>query len=112
MPEKPLEEQRQRIDKWLFFARLAKSRSLAQDLVEAGLVEINAHVVVQPGRQVKVGDRIAIRLERRDMVLIVRDCADRRGPASSARLLYEDITPQQAPLSAFERALRKPLGGR
>ncbi|WP_377297281.1 RNA-binding S4 domain-containing protein [Rhizobium sp. SGZ-381] len=108
MPEKPLEEQRQRIDKWLFFARLAKSRSLAQDLVEAGFVTINGHVIVQSGRQVKAGDRIEIRLERRDVMLIVRDCADRRGPAPVARLLYEDVTPQQAPLTAFERALRKP----
>jgi ribosome-associated heat shock protein Hsp15 len=108
MPEKPLEEQRQRIDKWLFFARLAKSRSLAQDLVEAGLVFLNGHAVLQPGRQVRVGDRVEIQLERRDVVLIVRDCADRRGPAGAARLLYEDVTPSQAPLTALERALRKP----
>ena len=112
MPEKPLEEQRQRIDKWLFFARLTKSRSLAQDLVEAGLVGINGNAVTQPGRPVKAGDRIEIRLERRDVVLVVRDFAERRGSASAARLLYEDITPPQAPLTAFERALRKPPGGR
>jgi ribosome-associated heat shock protein Hsp15 len=88
---------RQRIDKWLFFARVAKSRTLAAKLVEAGKVRVNTEKVVQPAHPVKTGDGLTITLDRRIVVLKVLAPGARRGPAEEARLLYEDLTPAPPP---------------
>lgn len=101
----------QRIDKWLFFARLAKSRSFAQNLLAAGAVAVNGEAVVHSSRLVRPGDRISLTLERRDVLLVVRAIGQRRGPFEEARLLYEDMSPPPAErirLTPFERALRRP----
>ncbi|MCO5733478.1 RNA-binding S4 domain-containing protein [Rhizobium sp. SSA_523] len=108
MTEKPLEDQRQRLDKWLFFTRLAKSRSLAQDLIEAGHVSLNDQVVTQASRMVKPGDRLDLRLEHRDMTVLVKSPGHRRGPSEEARLLYEDLSSGETlHLTPFERAQRR-----
>lgn len=109
--EGPREGSRQRIDKWLFFTRMVKSRSLAQSLIAAGAVTLNGETVVQPGCLVRPGDRVGLALERRDVLLLVRDGGDRRGPFAEARLLYSDISETlgpQKPLTPFERAQRRP----
>jgi ribosome-associated heat shock protein Hsp15 len=116
MTEKqPQANSRQRIDKWLFFARMAKSRSIAQGLVHSNHVRVNGEVVSQASFQVKPGDKIDLKLERRDLVLLVKDGGDRRGPFEEARLLYEDLTPppeEREKLSLFEQAQRQPGSGR
>lgn len=102
----------QRIDKWLFFARMVKSRAIAQTLVEAGSVAINGRSIRHASELVHPGDKVAVVLERRDVLVVVRGCGFRRGPSAEARLLYEDISPpisEQARLTPFERALRWPL---
>ena len=86
----------QRIDKWLFFARVAKSRSLAAKLVQAGHVRVNRDKIDQPARQVKPGDVLTIRLDRRILVWRVLAAGMRRGPAGEARALYEDLAPPPA----------------
>jgi ribosome-associated heat shock protein Hsp15 len=106
---------RQRIDKWLFFARMAKSRSIAQDLVRSNQVRVNGELVSQPSSQVKPGDRIELALERRDVVLVVRSGGERRGPFEEARLLYEDLSPppeERPRLTLFEQAQRMQGSGR
>jgi ribosome-associated heat shock protein Hsp15 len=106
---------RQRIDKWLFFCRMIKSRSLAQSHVQAGHVRVNGERVAQPSHLIKAGDRVELTLERRDVVLIVRSAGSRRGPFEEARLLYEDLTPppdEAKRLTALEQALRAPGSGR
>ncbi|TKT75450.1 RNA-binding S4 domain-containing protein [Aquamicrobium sp. LC103] len=90
-------EGRQRIDKWLFFARVVKSRSLAAKFVQAGRVRINRDKTDHPSQTVKPGDVLTITLERRVIVYRVVDCGARRGPAEEARTLYEDLTPPPAP---------------
>ena len=113
--EQPVSSSRQRIDKWLFFTRMLKSRSLAQALVQAGHVRVNGQKVTQSSAQVKVGDRVELALERRDVVLVVRAGGTRRGPYEEARLLYEDLTPppdETKRLTAFEHASRAPGSGR
>lgn len=105
---------RQRLDKWLFFARLIKSRSLAQKAIESGHVAVNGARVTQSSAQVKAGDTIELSLERRDLVVRVLLPGTRRGPYEEARLLYEDLTPP-APserLTAFEQATRERGAGR
>ncbi len=87
----------QRIDKWLFFARVVKSRSLAAKLVQSGGVRVNSVKVDQPATLVKPGDGLTISLERRVLVYRVVAEGARRGPAEEARTLYEDLTPPPVP---------------
>lgn len=86
-------EARQRIDKWLFFARAVKSRSLAAKLAVAGRVRINRDKASQASDIVKPGDVLTITLDRRILVWKVLAAGSRRGPAEEARLLYEDMSP-------------------
>lgn len=113
--KQPSSGSRQRIDKWLFFARMVKSRSLAQVYIQNGSVRINGERVSQPSFNVKTGDRVELSLERRDVILIVRSPGSRRGPFEEAKLLYEDLTPppdETKRLTLFEQALRAPGSGR
>ncbi|MGG7518280.1 RNA-binding S4 domain-containing protein [Allorhizobium undicola] len=105
----------QRIDKWLFFARVSKSRTLAQEQIQSGLVQINARVVKQPSATVRPGDEVRVALPRRDLVLKVLKAGDRRGPYEEARCLYEDLSPppeSRPELTALEQAQRLPGSGR
>jgi ribosome-associated heat shock protein Hsp15 len=88
---------RQRIDKWLFFSRAVKSRSLAAKLVVAGRVRINRDKAAQASDMVRAGDVLTITLERRIFVWKVAGTGTRRGPAEEARLLYEDMSPPPTP---------------
>jgi len=81
-----------RIDKWLWAARLAKTRPLAAEAVKGGHVEVNGRRVT-PGRSVKPGDRIELTIGGMPRAVIVRGTAERRGPASVAATLYEE-TPE------------------
>jgi ribosome-associated heat shock protein Hsp15 len=106
---------RQRIDKWLFFTRMVKSRSLAQSHIQSGHVRINGDRVAQPSHMVKPGDKVELSLDRRDVVLIVKSGGERRGPFEEARLLYDDLTPapdETKRLTAFDQAARSAGTGR
>ena len=86
---------RQRLDKWLFFSRTVKTRSLAAKLVEGSKVRVNRVKIDKPGYSIKVGDVLTIRLDRSVVVYKVAGLGGRRGPAVEARLLYEDLTPTE-----------------
>ena len=87
-----MEAGRQRLDKWLWFARVVKSRTLAARLVSDGYVRLNGVRAVAPARSVQSGDVLTIALERQVRVLRVVDAGERRGPFCEARLLYEDLS--------------------
>ena len=113
--EQPQDGLRQRLDKWLFFARMVKSRSIAQAYVQSGNVRVNDAPVRQPSHMVKPGDRLAISFERMDRILVVKAAGERRGPYEEARLLYDDLTPPREEtkrLTALEQAMREPGSGR
>src|SRR5262245_6866693 len=93
-------EDRQRIDKWLFFARVVKSRSLAARLVQAGRVRVNKEKAEQASHLVKPGDVLTITLDRRVLVYRIVAAGTRRGPAEEARTLYEDVSPPAPDRSA------------
>ncbi len=95
---------KQRIDKWLFFARVVKSRSLAAKLAAGGKVRVNRDKIDQPAHAVKPGDVLTITLDRRILVYKVLAPGERRGPAPEARLLYEDLSPPPAASQASEAA--------
>lgn len=87
----------QRLDKWLWFARVAKTRSLAGRLILAGKVRVNRVRAAKPSRVVRAGDVLTLSLRGRIRVLRIVDCGARRGPAAEARALYEDLSPPAAP---------------
>jgi ribosome-associated heat shock protein Hsp15 len=78
-----------RLDKWLWAARFFKTRALAADAVAGGRVEVGGHKV-KPGRDVKVGDVVRVRLGPYAYVVTVRALDVHRGPAKAAALLYEE----------------------
>ncbi len=88
---------RQRIDKWLFFSRVVKSRSLAAKLVQAERVRINRQKADQSSDTVKIGDVLTITLDRRILIYRILSLGERRGSATQARLLYDDLSPVGAP---------------
>jgi ribosome-associated heat shock protein Hsp15 len=81
---------RQRLDKWLWFARIVKTREAAAALVESGHVRLNGNKVLKPGHGVKTGDVLTLVLHTRVRVLHVSGFAARRGPADAARRLYSE----------------------
>ena len=114
-PEQPTGQARQRIDKWLFFARLRKSRSLAAKSVEQGDVSVNGQPVRQPSYGLKPGDTVVLSLDRHDLVVKVLLPGTRRGPYEEARTLYEDLTPpppSKGERTLFEQATRERGAGR
>ena len=86
---------RQRLDKWLWHARVVKARSSAAALIEAGHVRINGVRETAPGHAVKSGDVLTIGLDRTVRLLKVIGFSERRGDAASARVLYEDLQVRQ-----------------
>jgi ribosome-associated heat shock protein Hsp15 len=78
-----------RIDRWLWAARLLKTRALAAEAVKGGLVHVNGHAV-KPSRDVKPGDRLEVTRGSERLTLVVLATSEKRGPAREAVLLYEE----------------------
>ncbi|MGA8005564.1 MAG: RNA-binding S4 domain-containing protein [Burkholderiales bacterium] len=78
-----------RLDKWLWAARFFKTRSLAQQAIEAGKVRLGGERV-KPSRDIRPGDLLAIRVQELEWEVSVRRLSERRGPATEARGLYEE----------------------
>jgi len=78
-----------RLDKWLWAARLFKTRSLAQKAVAAGRVKLGDERV-KPAHQVKTGDLVAVKGGEIEWRVLVRALSEKRGPAIEARKLYEE----------------------
>jgi ribosome-associated heat shock protein Hsp15 len=88
-----LEAPSRRLDQWLWFARLVKSRSLAARLVCEGVVALNGAVAQKPNRAVRIGDEIALSQGGLRRTVRVLALGARRGPANEARALYRDSAP-------------------
>ena len=86
---------RQRIDKWLWHARVVRTRSDAADLVSSGHVRLNGQREKSPGHGVKAGDVLTIALDAGVRILRVIAFAERRGDAQTAHTLYEDLQAKQ-----------------
>ena len=82
-----------RLDRWLFFSRLVKSRSLAAKMIENGQVRVNGTKTHQAKRAIGPGDVLTLALPRGVTIIKLKACGTRRGPASEAQTLYEDLTP-------------------
>lgn len=87
--------ERQRLDKWLWHARVVKARTSAASLVESGHVRINGVRERSPGHAVKPGDVLTVSLDRGVRLMKVIGFSERRGDATAARTLYEDVQAAQ-----------------
>ena len=86
-----------RLDKWLFFARFFKTRTLAAKVIGTGDVRVNSVRVSKPGVNVKPGDVLTFAQGRAIRVVRIVDTGTRRGPASEAQALYDDRSPPPPP---------------
>ena len=82
-----------RLDKWLWYARQVKSRTLAQKLVSSGKVLVNSDKIRSPKKLVKPSDVLTLTIADTVRVLKITKCGMRRGPFSEAQTLYEDLSP-------------------
>jgi ribosome-associated heat shock protein Hsp15 len=100
---------RQRIDKWLWCARVVRTRSAAAQLAGSGHVRINGTRIDVPSRPVRPGDVVTVALDRRVRVMKVLQFIERRGGAAVASALYEDLSP---PSEREPAPTREPGSGR
>jgi ribosome-associated heat shock protein Hsp15 len=100
---------RQRIDKWLWHARVVRTRTAAAALAEGGVVRVNGTRIDAASRQVRAGDVVTVALDR-VLVLKVAGFSERRGGASDASILYENLQPAIEPPKATARP--ESAGGR
>ena len=114
------ERAKTRLDQWLWFARLAKSRSLAARLCAAGAIRVNGAMVTKPNQTLRVGDLVVVPQGGVQRTVRVLALGVRRGPASEARALYletaaarlSDLAPIWVPLLDEEDAAGLPLSAR
>jgi ribosome-associated heat shock protein Hsp15 len=87
----PSAPKRQRIDRWLWHARLTRTREAAAGLASSGHVRVNGTRIDAPGRLVRAGDVVTVALAHTVRVLRIRGFIERRGPAGNGGQLYEDL---------------------
>jgi len=87
-----MDQGQQRIDRWLWHARLVRTRSAAAALASSGFVRVNGARIHAPGRLVRLGDVITVALDQAVRVLKVRGFVARRGSAQTGQRLYEELT--------------------
>jgi ribosome-associated heat shock protein Hsp15 len=80
-----------RLDRYLFFVRMVKSRTLAQALIEEGHIRLDGRRVTKPSEEVRVGSIVALPLHGRVRILRATALPQRRGPPAEARAHYEEI---------------------
>ena len=95
-----MEGSRQRLDRWLWHARIVKTRALAAALAASGYVRVNGKRNEAPARAVRPGDVLTIAMPSAVKVLRIIDFAERRGNPATARRLYEEIGPSKSPPAA------------
>jgi ribosome-associated heat shock protein Hsp15 len=93
------------LDQWLWFARFAKSRSLAARLCAAGEIAVNGVAVVKPNHAVKAGDVVVVAQRGWERTVRVLALGERRGPAVEARTLFEEVDASRRALPHWEPLL-------
>lgn len=105
---------KERLDKFLFFSRALKSRTLAQKVIETGAIRVNSERTERSDHKVGAGDVLTMTLHGRIVIWRILDAGTRRGPAVEAQMLYEDLSPPPLPkadLSPYEAAIaQRPEG--
>ena len=100
----------QRLDLWLWYARITKSRTLAQVLIEKGKVRVNRERIIKSAQTLRLGDAVTVSLGPRVRILKVEGFGARRGPAIEAATLYREVTPETVPTRAKTGDIIVPAG--
>ncbi len=105
-----------RLDKWLWYARFCKSRTLAAKLIGAGGFRVNRELISKPSHAVKPGDVLTFSQRRDVRVIEIVTLGERRGPPAEAQTLYRDLAPpaerEKMTPGKPPRPLRPPGSGR
>ncbi len=96
-----------RVDRWLWFARIFKTRGLAARVVAAGHLRVNAAKVSKPAHRIAPGDTLTVQVAGDIRILRILALGTRRGPAPEAQGLYEDLTPKPEITPVAEKNARK-----
>lgn len=108
--------QSQRVDQWLWFSRICKTRTLAAKLASAGKIRVNSQRISKASHAVHVGDSLTFILHDQLRVIAITGIGQRRGPASEAQSLYNDHSPPVAKPEQIQAgkpvAARAPGAGR
>lgn len=94
-----------RLDKWLWAARLFKTRSLASEDIGKGHVQVNGQAA-KPAREVRLGDSISLRHGQMPLTLVVKGLSETRGPAPVAQALYQQTPQSLATRTALQEQRR------
>ena len=86
-----------RLDKWLWYARLFKTRSAATKAIQGGRFRLDGTIMAKPHRQAMCGQVLTFVQGSQVRVVRILALGSRRGPAPEAALLYEDLAPPVAP---------------
>ncbi len=81
-----------RLDTWLWYARFYKSRSLASKAILGGKLRVNSNKIIKPASKLKIDDVLTINHENMVRIIQVQSIGARRGPASEAQTLYNDLS--------------------
>ena len=104
------DDDRIRLDKWLWAARFFKTRSLAAEAIGGGKITLNGDRA-KPAKPVKLGDEVRVQLGPFQHVVIVRGLSERRGPASVAQTMYEETEASRAARARLAEQLRMAPAG-
>ncbi|MBL4599254.1 MAG: RNA-binding S4 domain-containing protein [Rhizobiaceae bacterium] len=97
-------EQKLRIDKWLWFARVAKTRTLAKKLVTNGKIRVDSNKISSASSLISCGQVLTITLERQILIYEIVELGTSRGPYIQAQLLYSDLSPKIDPVVKDDKA--------
>jgi len=101
-----------RLDKWLWYARFFKSRTLCAERIQSGRFRVNTTPVSKPSYGVKPGDVVTFPLNDHIRVIKILELGKRRGPALEAQTLYEDLDPPKPKEKSLAATPRFDGGGR
>ena len=96
-----------RLDTWLWYARFYKSRSLSSKAILSGKLRVNSNKIVKPASKVKINDVLTINHINMVRIIQVQSLGSRRGPASEAQKLYNDLSGDITDASKIKHASEK-----
>ena len=103
------ELERIRVDKWLWYARFFKTRSLSSRFITANGIKLNGKKIFKQSALVSPGDRVTLSMGNDLKIIEILNCGSRRGPASEAQLLYcEEVYPISKGNSYSDRVGKRP----
>ena len=96
-----------RLDIWLWHARFYKSRSLSSKAILSGKLRVNSNKIIKPASKIKINDVLTINYVNTVRIIQIQSIGTRRGPASEAQALYNDLSPDVTAASKIKDVFEK-----